>query len=516
MAIDLPPPATPQQAPTAELVAQAHGAVVIPFRGLRIHVFGPAVESRLVSAERLAADVAKADTVSDAVRTIGYLYYVSGYPAELTSYALADPTNLYVRVVPGRLSEVRAPARYQPYLSGLSAQSPLTDASFERARALADVLGERSGDKYSPTFQPTSQDTAILDLGPRADGNRQTLIRGDFSNYGNRYSGPYLADASLRQSFSSGDEVMLAGVTSVRFLGFGGSHSEPYHEGDLEWSRVTPVGLFTLDGRYADFAQDDQGLRLSGSLSTGSISWLYPLYADFRQRINLQSKLDRSHEAAHAEAQSNTELLSELYNSAELSGSYVWRIVSDGRQRTFSIAGTARKGLSSRSQGSLSNPGYFLGRSSLSGQYDLSMNFSLVADASFQLGGSSVPQLEQFVIGGPTSAHAYETGVGVGDRGSNVRIGTEFKANADSIFERYLIHPRLFVEYGSTDRAATAATPAAGSVAVADVGIETTFRLLPWLGGAFSVAQSIHEEGGDQSPNGLAKKYVFFRLAAQY
>ncbi|MDB5976517.1 MAG: hypothetical protein JWR07_3277 [Nevskia sp.] len=516
MAIDLPAPVTPQQAPVAELVAQAQGAFIIPYGKLRIHVFGPAVESGLISAARLSEDVAKADTVSDAVRTIGYLYYVSGYPAELTSYALADPQNLYVRVVPGCISEVRAPSGYQPFLSGLPSHSPLTDASLERARALADVLGERSGEKYTASLTAAGPDSVLLDLGPPSQGTGQTLVRGDFSNYGNRYSGPYLADASLRRSFSSGDEVVLSGITSVRFLGLGGSNSEPYHEGDIQWSHITPIGLFSLDGRYADFAQDDQGLRLSGTLSTGSISWLFPVYADFRQRINILSKLDRNHEAAHAEDPPGTELLSELYNSAELNGSYVWRTVTDGRQRWFSITATARKGLSSRSQGTTSNTGYFLGRSSLSGQYDLTAHIGLLANADFQFGGSSVPQLEQFVIGGPASAHAYEAGAGVGDRGMNLRLATEVKANADSFLERYGVRPKIFVEYGTTTSSPSSTAPAAGSVSVADVGVEAGVRFLSWLGAGASIAQSIHEEGGERSPNGLAKNYVYFRLSAQY
>ena len=516
MAIDLPPPATPQQSPPAELVAQAGGAIVIPYRKWRIHLFGPAVQSGAVGAQRLSEDVSKADSLSDAVRTIGYLYYVSGYPAELTSYALADAQNLYVRVVPGRVSEIHAPPRYQSYLSQLSSQSPLSDSALERARALADVLAARSGEKYTPSFHATGPDTVDLDLGQPAPGDRQTLLRGDFSNYGTRYSGPYLADANLRHSFASGDELIVSGVTSVRFLGLGGSHSEPYHEGDLQWSRITPLGLFSLDGRYADFAQDDQGLHLSGTLGTGSVSWLYTAYADFSQRVNILSKLDRSHEGLQDENQPGAGSLSELYNSAELSGSYIWRTQREGMESAVSFGGALRKGLGSHSPGSLSNQGYLVWRPALSAQHDLTAHISVLGDASFQFGGSAVPQLEQFVIGGPANAHAYESGVGVGDRGMALRIGTQWKADADSLLEHYGIRPRLFVEYGSTSRAATAAQAAGGSVAVADVGLESGVRFTSWLLGSFSVAQSFHEEGGDVSPNGLAKKYVFFRLSAQY
>jgi hemolysin activation/secretion protein len=516
MALDLPPVGTPQQAPAAELLSQYHGGISVPFGKLQIFVFGPAMEAGAVAPERLRADVARAETVSEAVHLIGYLYYVSGDPAELTQYALADATHLYVRVAPGRLAEVRGAPQYQPYFAGLAGTQPLQGADFERARALADVLSRREGLHYSPAFVPLGADAVALDLGQPAPGEPQAMLRASFSNYGNRYSGPYLADASLRRGFSSGDELVLGGVTSVRFLDLGGPGSEPYHEGDLQWSHITPLGLFSFDARYADFALDSQGLRFGGSLATGAASWLYPVYDDLQQRLNLVSKLERSHESIHAQGQTvlgpDPQVLSDLYNSAELGLGYAGRSSSGGRLGEWSASATVRKGLSPRPAGDPSNPGYLLWRIALAGKYGAWNHLSPGLSIEAQLGGSAVPQLEQFVLGGPASAHAYDAGAGAGDRGWNSRAGIEWKGAAGSWAERHGLRPRLFVEYGGSRRGA----PAPGSVAVADVGLESDIRFTPWLGGTVSAALPFHEEGREHSPDNLRRNCVFFRLAAQY
>ncbi|MDR3418902.1 MAG: hypothetical protein P4L83_22230 [Nevskia sp.] len=518
MAIDLPPPLEPQLAPIEEVRAQSGREVTIEYRGVRIHLSGPAVDSGAVDSARLRRDVAAAETPSDAVRTIGYLYYVSAYPAELTRYAVAGPQDLYVRVVPGRVERVDGPARLLPYFSGLSGRT-LRCADLEDARILAGGVAERAGEKYSPAFRSIGGDRVVLDLGAPAAGGKQMAAAGEFSNYGNRYAGPYLADAALRGSFGSGDELTLAGASSVRLLGLGGAHSEPYHEGDAGWSRVTRFGVFGVDGRYADFHQAVPIGTLDGSFTTGAASWLYPVYADFRQRYNLEARLDRSHQSVDANlAAGRAEILSEQYNSFELSLSYTGRWQSEGRRMELQAAATLRKGLGpTASPGTPANLAYFVWRPSFEARYGLGPHWTALAAGNFQIGGSVVPQLEQFVVGGPDSAHAYESGAGVGDHGENLRLGAEWKGANDSWYERHGLRPRLFAEYAAASLARrNSLGENAGGVEVADIGAEAPLKFTSWLAGTLSLAQSVYDHGRQQSPDGLARKYVFFKLAAKY
>jgi len=543
MAIALPPPIDPQEGSPLELRQQwlAQPALSIDYQGAHLHVFG----SHLAPAERLRQAVAAAANLSEAIRAIGYVQYSSGYPASLVSYAAVNDGagyDIYVRVLPGRVREVQAPPALQRYFADLAeGKGPLTDTALESDRVLADGLTERAGERYRAVFTPLGGDEVRLDLGQPAPGARQTAVLGSFSNYGNRYAGPYLAQAGLRQAFSTGDELTLTGAGSVRFLGLGGARSEPYHEGDGGWSRVTRFGVFALQGRYADFSQQVQGIRFNGTLESGSAAWLYPVYSDFRQRFNLQARVLREHEAADTPAQTvncnvlggllellglvncplvtapGGEVLSELYNSAELGLSYVGRSQQGERQNELQAGLLLRKGLGRHhAGGSGASLDYFLLQPSFSLRYALTARWTALADGSFQLSNNVLPQQEKFVIGGPASLHAYEAGSGIGDHGESLRLGAEWKGYADSCTERYGIRPRGFVEYGSTRLEAGALGAVDGRVTVADAGAATDLRFNSWLGGSLSLAQSFYSRGAQNSPDGLATKYVFFQLAAKY
>jgi hemolysin activation/secretion protein len=543
MAIALPPPIDPQEASPVELRQQwlAQPAVSLDFQGARLHVFG----EHLVAEERLRLALAAATNLSEAIRAIGYAQYVAGYPASLASYAAVQEGggyDIYVRVVPGRVREVGGPPALLPYFADLNgAKAPLTSAALESDRALADGYTERAGEQYKPQFVRLGGDEVRLDLGQPAPGARQTAVLGSFSNYGNRYAGPYLAQAGLRQDFSSGDELSASGAASVRFLGLGGERSEPYHEGDAGWSRVTRFGVFALQGRYADFSQQVQAYRFDGTLESASAAWLYPLHSDFRQRLNLQARLLREHEAAQTPAQTvdcnalggllgllglvncpmvaspGGEVLSELYNSAELGLSYVGHSQHGEQQAELQAGLVLRKGLGPhRRSGSNASLDYFLVQPSFGLRVPFTARWTALADGSFQFSNSALPQQEKFVLGGPASQHAYEAGAGLGDHGESLRLGLEWKGTPDSWSERCGIRPRGFVEYGSSRLEAGALGAGDGRVTVADVGAATDLRFTSWLGGSLSLAQSIYSRGAENSPDGLATKYVFFQLAAKY
>jgi hemolysin activation/secretion protein len=535
MGIALPPPVTPQLAPLSELQAQAQDQIQLEYRGVHLHVFG----SKAVPAERLRAAVDAAATISEAVRAVGSLYYLAGFPATVLSYAPDGISDLYIRVVPGKLSEVKAPPRLMPYFSNLTGDAPLTDAEFEHDRALADGAAERAGEKYQPILVPSGGDTAVLDLGEAGDGIRQTGLAASFSNYGNRYAGPYLASAGVRQDFSTGDEILASGVVDARFLGLGGDRAEPYHEGDGGWSHITPFGVFGLEGRYADFQQDVDSVQLKGKYTYGAATWLYPLYSDFQHRLNLQARFERDHEAVQAPLIFNptllgqllellglaslptsgqAEVLSELYNSAGLDLSYAQRSTLGGDHVLELQANLAvRKGLGPAASAlTPAKLDYLLWRPSFNLRYAVTHHWTAIGQGNMQFSGDSLPEQQQFIIGGPTSLHAYEAGAGAGDSGIDFRLAAEWKGSDDSWVEQHALRPRAFVEYGSSRLHRTVLGAPQGSVEAADAGVEADFHFTSWLQGTVSAAQSFYHQGQALSPDGLERKYVFFQLAAKY
>jgi hypothetical protein len=516
MAIALPPPVTPQLAPIGQLRAEARDELLLEYRGVHLHLFGPLIDARAVDPALLRRQVAAADTLSDAVRAIGYLHYAHGHPAALVSYGLAGRSDLYIRVAPGRVGEVRAPPALAGYFADLPGRAELRASDLEADRVLADARSERAGENYHPLLRPAGGDAVVLDLGQALPGGHQTAVVLDLSNYGNRYSGPYLAQAGLRQSFSSGDELSLAGLSSLRFLGLGGAQSEPYHEGDLGWTRVTRYGVFGLDGRYASFRQGIPGYELDGIIGSGGLSWLLPLYADFQRRFNFQAKVDRSYEAIDA-PDGQGKVLSEAYNSVEAGLGYTQRIEHEGRRLELRLVLDLRKGLSrDYSGGSAASLGYFVLRPAFALRYEPGAHWGFAGEGRMQLGGSSAPQLEQFVIGGPASLHAYEAGAGVGDRGEAWRLGADWKDTGDSWIARHQLQPAVFAEYGSTRLNQKAVGENSGRVSLADAGVEVRMHFTGWLAGTLSGAQPFYHQGEENSADGLKRKALYFELAAKF
>lgn len=525
MAIALPPPITPQQAPLEEIRIAGEQGLVLQYQGIRIYLAGEPVAANWVEAMELQRVITAAGNISDAVRGIGDLYYASGHPATLVRYAVIDPHELYIRVVAARVEDVRGPPEVAPYFANLKGSTGPGASLLERDRVLADTLSERRGQDYRSEWRPAGGDAVIFDLGLPVHNGHQTALAADFSNYGNRYSGPYLADLALRQAFATGDEIMLAGATSVRVLGLGGSRSEPYHEGDAGYSRITRFGVFGLDGRYANFRQDlrdiptpqgPQDIRLDGTIGFGGLSWLVPVYADFQRRFNFQGKFDRSYETVNPHG-TQTKLLSELYNSFEGDFTYLERFDfgDDIVEAQATIA--VRKGIGrDKSNDTAANLGYFLWRPSFSLSYMPGLHWTFAGEGNLQLGNSRVPQLEQYVIGGPTQQHAYESGAGVGDRGRSFRLSAAWKDVGDTWLAEHQIRPRAFVEYGRSRLNGTAPGEPAGTVEIADVGFDLEGHFTQWLSATVSVAQSIAERGRDNSATDLATKYVFFQLSAKY
>lgn len=345
-------------------------------------------------------------------------------------------------------------------------------------------------------------------------GDHQTAVLLDLSNYGNRYSGPYIAQAGVRRSFSTGDEFTLGGVSSLRFLGLSSAESEPYHEGDLGWTRVTPYGVFGLEGRYADFRLGIPGAQLGGTIATGGLTWLLPLYADFQRRLNFSARLDRNYEAIDA-PDGDGKALSEAYTSVESGLSFIHRVEHAAQRFEYRFEINLRKGIGrDSSPASPANLGCVLLRPSFSIRYETGNHWGFSGEGRLQLGGSSVPQLEQFVIGGPSTLHAFEAGAG--DRGENYRIGADWKDVGDSWIARHKLQPLVFVEYGSAGVNRKSIGENAGRVSLSDAGVEVRLRIVSWLSGTLSTAQPFYCHGRDTSADGLGRKSVYFDLAAKF
>jgi len=539
MAISLPPPIPPQQGALAELRAEAQQqpTLLLDYRAVHLRIFG----SPLLPERRLRAAVAKADSLSDAVREIGYSYYSAGYPAALVSYAAdtAGAVTVYVRVVAGRISKVTGSAPLLHFFEDLPRHAPLTDAQLESDRSAADALAARAGQRYRLEFTPAGGDTVALELEPAGAGEPQTSVAASVNNYGNRYAGPYLANLGLRQSFSSGDEFTLTGASSLRFLGLSGESSGPYHAVAGGWTHAFGLGQPGLQGSYADFQETVGGTTFKGHLHELAVSWQQILYTSFRQRLSLGGRLLHDHEALGQPEQPATvncdplssllaelglatcqtvrsggDAFSETYHSAELSLGWQWRSLQGTEVQTSLLL---RKGFSSGdAPGSDADLSYLLWQPALSIRYGLNSNWSLLAGGAAQFSNAVLPQQQQFVIGGPFSLHAFRSGAATGDRGESASLATEWVPDAGSVGGRLGLRPRVFLEYASARHRRPTLGEPAGTVSLADAGLSLDLRPLPQLEASLSLGRPILKQGAQNSPDQLQTRLVFFQLAAKF
>ncbi len=539
MAIALPPPVQPQQASVEQLASEP--GFVIDYKSFKLHISGGGA----IEAEALRTAIVAAPNMSDAVRTVARAYSLGGYPAAMTFYAWAGGSSrdIYIHIVPGRVTQVIAPAALQAYFKDLP-QTPLTASDLETDRVLADLYTDRTGQQYAPVFKPQGGDTVSLDFGEPMPAGRQTHVLGNFNNYGNRYAGPYFTSLALQQDFSTGDEVQLSGTvkSGPDWNDYGKTEGSSYTGLSAGWTRVTSRGVFGIDGRYDRYDQLIENFPLEGRGNNVGLSWLYPLYSDYDQRLLLQARLDHDEQNIKisdtgALADDNivrnllrvlgllpsapdavsAELLDENYESTEIDLSYLarWQVLDRSLQLQSSLM--ARKGLGpQRSSRTIANQAYFLWRPALSLRYSLVDGWAVVADASAQFSGNTVPQQEQFVIGGPATARAYRSGAGVGDEGHNLRLSVEWLGPGESWLRRQSLKANVFVEQASSRRSERLEDAGKAKVSVADVGASLEMRVLSWLSGSVSASDGFHAQGKDNSADGLDEKTVYFQITARY
>ena len=421
MALDLPPPATPQPAPLAE-VQRGDSTGTLTYAAYTLHVGG----DRLLSNTALQAAVEGAPTLSDAVRNLARAHTLAGYPAARISYALSG-ADLYLHVSAGAVAKVEAPENLAPYFSGIEQAQPLTVNEFETRRVLADLHAERTGVSATSAFEDET-----LRITPVESGLETFRLNAEVGNPGNRFSGRWFVDASGRVTDRHADEFRVQVRKSLNGLN-SDPFSEDYQEGQIGISRVTPWGVLGGGLRVLDYRFDLSSLgieeveRFDGSEIVGEISLFKPLWADYQTRLTGYAKLDRTRSRADPlEASEDVVPFYELYNSAELGGIYARTRPFFGGRLESELSLSARIGLADEAlQHSFAQGDYQLARMSFNNRYHWGDTNRLSLELSAQWTEDTLPLQSQWVLGGWGNLTAFLPGSVSGDRGALGRIQAE-------------------------------------------------------------------------------------------
>ncbi|MGQ0621495.1 MAG: ShlB/FhaC/HecB family hemolysin secretion/activation protein [Panacagrimonas sp.] len=546
MPITLPAPADPQLGTVEMIQAAGMEYVVAAFQQVRVHVSGPEVVARPV----LEATIAGGQSLSDVVRQIQAIYYAAGYPAVQITYVLAEP-DLYVLVVLGKVDRIDVPAPYDAYFDGIASADPLTDEAIESALALASVHADRAGERAMPTFR-IGPEGVVLSIEPDDQGPKQGSIGAEFGNPGNRFVGRHFLDYNVRFSFGSGDEFKGSGRHALVGLE-DGDDAAGYHDHAVGWSRVTSLGLFGITGRYVNYQQDvvplgsAEPIRLDGDIRQAEAAWVYLLNANFDGRWTLGAKLDYSRKDFSLTRDEDQVIQRQEYGSAELSTDFANILRLFGLHTDIAGGIAVRSGLG---DDKIDNPtaradlGYLLVRPSASLRTRLGESLSFGLGLSGQITRDTLPEQQQWVVGGVGNGEAYLPGVAGGDTGGVARAQIEF--GLGQVGGGFTLTPRVFAEYAYTryenelpgppprvitllgiplsgfplfdfpgvEEATQDGFPD-GKQTLADAGVSLSLTYSNWVEVSVSYAESLNESGIDGAVLKDADANLFFRVAIQ-
>ncbi len=506
MAVDLPPPLVPQPASVEFIEARSTDAPQsLSFETYRIQLIG----NRALSQAELERIVTRADTLSDVVRGLGQTYYLDGYPATQLIYALSG-SDLYVLVLPGRVTAISGPDSLLPYFEPARQQPQLTAASLEPGRVLAGVHSDRMGLKVSSTLVPELEPGRYrLALQAESARTHPLALRFEIGNPGNRFSGRHFAEGEV--AWSGGGSELKA-LWRERIAGARGS---AYHDRAVLGSQVTPWGLFGLDVRDVEYVQTSAGQRFDGAVDHWGFSWSAVPYADFSRRWLVSLRADHIDDEIRDSA-NGARLLKQRYDSLEVgfTRSEVWNAGWGGVELQLGLAARGGVGNSNRvmprdSEVSLD---YQLLRPSLRVRLDPAgdSRWRLGFDASAHLSDDVLPQQQQLVLGGSDNLAAWLPGVALGDRGGYLRMQAESRYGSD----RLRLSPRVFVEFGNARLEQAQPGQPSGTQTLADIGVEVLLQADRWLETALIAALPLHEDGSADA--GLARADFYYRVSIRF
>lgn len=523
MSIALPPPASPQLGTIEQLQPQANGGVVVTYQNYQLHIAAAGV----LDEATLNKVIAAADNISNAVRNISSAAYAAGFPAAQVLY-VASGKDVYVVVKPGEISAIHANDALKPYFEGMESAKPLTARELESHRALASMLADRAGYNIYPTFEPDGNGSMVLDLEKNVKDQDPTQISLDFGNPGNRFSSRYFLDLGIKTASNYGDEFRLAsreGLPNVDSAAGG-----DYHEQNLSWNRVTPRGVFGVAGRYINYNAAPNNVSVLGRIWTVEGIYLYPIMADFNMRWTAQGKIDYTDNKKELDSTATTsafEYAREKYPSIEAATSYARNLNFLDHLWNIEVGGTVRKGLGDDENTTTfplnADEKYLLARGTANLKLFWQPNLTNVwnpnltsgVELSGQYSKDTLPEQQQWVLGGQGNLTTALPGVAQGDAGYLVRAYTETSIAAPYVTGLDL-RPKVFIETGSAAYEAAKLGQTSGDQQLMDVGLEVGFKYRQWLDGSLAYAKEVNNDNISSQTLSSSNARMYFRIGVKY
>ena len=422
MAADLPP-ATPDAAPVAAAIAPAPAAaesIYVDAHGFRYAINGNTLLPRatIEDALRDAKTPKEAiDALDRAFRDAGFFLVVVG--AQVNNKLVA------VQVVQGRITEITAPPEIGRFLRRLEDRDDLTRREVLQQTVLLEFYLGRQGMRPRAAFAKAEEvgGTNMTITEEPIPGAKPWNAGLAFGNLGSRYSSRYTAAASGALRPGGGLEFTAAYTQGIPGL-TSDSAGSSYKAAQFGASLVTPWGLYTLsysNTRY-QLGEVTAPLFPSGEIEQGGITGLQLAYADEASRLTLTESLTRVSNRQEVYEGLAT-LTQQDYSVAAVGGNYNRSFALWGQNGSFGAGITLSKGFSPRSGTFLPDlpgtpdPRFSLVQANLSATLGLPAGYSATAAVSGQRTDDTLPQNQQWVLGGYGNLTAWLPAALVADSG---------------------------------------------------------------------------------------------------
>lgn len=424
MAADLPPNA-PAEAPAAASAPAPAAAepIYVDAGEYRYSVLG----NTLLPRATVEAALKGAATPKEAIDALNKAYVDAGY----LLVAIGGQVNnklVALQVVQGRIAEIDAPPDLVPYFRRVIDRDDVTRDMMLRESALADLYASRQGVRPKATFSPAQATggTKITLVEEPIEGAKPWGAGLAFSNLSGRFASRYTAGGNLAVRPGGGLELTanynqgLPGLTSD-------SSGSSYKSGGLGASLITPWGLYALTYTDTEYQIGQAGAPAypAGHTEFGGITGTQLLYASPEARVVVNEGLNR-----YSNLQTvfgDFKLVEQDYTVANIGATYTTSFVLAGQNSTFSAGLTVAKGLSGRSGSFLAtepgtpDPRFLLVQATVTASLTLPAGYTAGAALTAQQSDVTLPQAQQWILGGFGNLSAWLPATLIGDTGVLLR-----------------------------------------------------------------------------------------------
>jgi len=443
-----PPAAVVAPAPKAEPIhVDSHGYHYVVNDNLRL------------PAETVREVIEAATTPQEAVERLDAAYKRTPYFL-IAIRGEASGKLVAVQVFNGRITSVDGPADTAPYFGGLFGYGGVLDTTDVKRN---DLIRNAAGLELYLARQGLRPK---INMKAGAEPGTSTLVVTEeeipdakpwnaalsFGNLGSRYSSRYLVTAAGSVRPGGGLELTanvaqgLPGMTAD-------SGGAQYQAAGAGASIVTPWGLYgaTFSGIAYKVGESSAPLYPTGDINTIGLTGAQLVYADESKRLTLTqgwTQVDNVVDVFGGEFN----LTDQHYSYLSLGAAYNQTFALLGQPGNVVASITAQKGLSPRTgtfePSGVGIPDTHFGLIQASVNYQQALPYGLNASASLsaQFADSTVPQNQQWVVGGFGNLTAWLPAVMVGDSGGLARLALGSPTWA---WQGYSASGSLFVEAGS-------------------------------------------------------------------